>query len=333
MGRRILVTGPATLWGAQLVRWLEADPEVDVIVGLDIKTPGVRPPATRLPASRAPTEVHDRIEHVRTEGSYAALASVVRATQVDTIVHTSLVVDSTGIYGQALHEVNVIGTMNLLAAATAGTSVRQVVVTSSTLVYGSGLRDPVWPKEDMVRSSPARNQVERSLVEVERNVGEFAHDNPATLVSLLRLSDVLGPDVDAAISRCLGRGIAPCIAGFDPLVQFVEQQDALRALEMVVGRQIPGTYNVAGDGRLPWSEVASICGARLTPLPPVLTGPVAAALTRTGLLDIPPEMVTRLRYGGGVDNQALKETGFTYRFTSAGAVERLAAAAVTRPEM
>ena len=32
---------------------------------------------------------------------------------------------------------------------------------------------------------------------------------------------------------------------------------------------IAGLYNVAGDGRLPWSEVAAICGTRLVPLSPV----------------------------------------------------------------
>lgn len=326
-----MVTGPATYWVGQVVRWLEADPDVELIVGLDIKTPDVRAPDikgpdVRGPDATGPNVLVDRTEYVRTENSYAALASVVRRTQVDTIVHASLLVDSTATSGRALHEVNVIGTLNLLAAATAATSVRQLVVKSSTLVYGSALRDPAWPREDLARSSPARNDLERSLVEVERNLAEFAHDNPATLVSVLRLGEFLGPDVDTAISRCLGRGIAPCIAGFDPLVQFVEQQDALRALELVIGRQVPGTYNVAGDGRLPWSEVASMCRARLVPLPPLLTGSVAAVLRRTGLLDVPPELLTWLRYGGGVDNQALKRAGFAYRFTSAGAVERFAQA-------
>ncbi len=44
-----------------------------------------------------------------------------------------------------MHEINVIGTMNLFAAASApGSTVRDVVVKSSTLVYGSTAQDPVW---------------------------------------------------------------------------------------------------------------------------------------------------------------------------------------------
>ena len=34
---------------------------------------------------------------------------------------------------------------------------------------------------------------------------------------------------------------------------------------------VPGVFNVAGDGNLPWSEVCAIVGRRRVPLPPVLT--------------------------------------------------------------
>ncbi len=311
MGRRVLVTGLATSWGAQVAKALEADSDVELVVGVD---------------REAPRMTLERTEHVPSDGSYAALARIVADTQVDTIVHPSLVLDSTRVSGPALHELNVIGTTNLLAAATAGTSVRQVVVRSSTLVYGSALRDPVWWGEDMVRTSPASNEVERSLVEVEACLADFAEENPGMQVSLLRLAEVVGPAVDSPVTRCLRRGIVPCIAGFDPLVQLVAQEDALGAIELVVRRQLPGTYNVAGDGRLPWSEVAAICGARLAPLPPVLTTVVAAPLTQAGLLDVPPELLSLLRYGTGADNQALKQAGFAYRFTSAGAARNFAQA-------
>ena len=54
-----------------------------------------------------------------------------------------MVTNSDGISNRRLHEINVIGTMNLLAAAGAsGSSVRHIVVKSSTLVYGSSARDP-----------------------------------------------------------------------------------------------------------------------------------------------------------------------------------------------
>jgi UDP-glucose 4-epimerase len=80
---------------------------------------------------------------------------------------------------------------------------------------------------------------------------------------------------------------------------------------------------VAGDGRLPWSEVAAICGKRLAPMPPVLTGLAAAPLARLGI-ELGPETLDLLRYGRGIDNRRLKRAGFAYRYTSAGAVENFA---------
>ncbi len=39
MGKRVLVTGLGTFWGARVAKALEADPGVDVIVGLDTREP------------------------------------------------------------------------------------------------------------------------------------------------------------------------------------------------------------------------------------------------------------------------------------------------------
>jgi UDP-glucose 4-epimerase len=291
---------------------LEQDPDVEMIVGLDTVTPSV---------------ALERTEYVRADQSYSILSRIVRAAQVDTIVHTFLVVDSTRMSGRALHETNVIGTMNLLAAASAaGAPVRQIVVKSSSLVYGSSFRDPVWFREETPRSGPPNTRIESSLLEAEGYLRDFAEDNPHVVVSLLRFANVLGTEIVTATSQALERQTAPYIFGFDPLLQFVEEGDVVRCLEFVTKHGVAGIYNVAGDGRLPWSEVANICGARLLPLPPVLTNVAAAPLRELGLLDLPSELLSLLRFGRGIDNRRLKEAGFTYRYTSAGAVENFARA-------
>jgi len=316
VGRRVLITGLATFWGGRMAQALERDPDVEVIVGLDTEEPGVE---------------LTRTEYVRADQSYSILARIVRATQVDTIVHTFLVVDSNRMKGRALHEINVIGTMNLLAAAGApGTPVRQLVIKSSSLVYGSAYQDPVWWREDMARTSLPKTRVERSLLEVEGYIRDFADDNPHVVVTLLRFANVLGADIVTSISKALDRRLAPQVLGFDPLFQFVQEDDVVRALEFVTHNQVPGIYNVAGDGRLPWSEVAAIAGARRVPISPVATGLFAAPLDRLAIFDLPPELLDLLRYGRGIDNRRLKQAGFPYRYTTAGAVQSFAEAARLR---
>jgi UDP-glucose 4-epimerase len=87
---------------------------------------------------------------------------------------------------------------------------------------------------------------------------------------------------------------------------------------------VPGVYNVAGDGTLPWSEACRIVGKRRVPLPPVLTNLAVEPLRILRIVDLPPEMLALLRYGRGVDNTRYKQAGFRYRFTSAGTVEDFA---------
>jgi UDP-glucose 4-epimerase len=312
MGRRVLITGLDTFWGGRTAQALEGEPDVEMILGLGANEP------------RVPLE---RTEFVRSDQKYSILNRIVRATQVDTIVHTFLETNSVNLPARVLHEINVIGTLNLLAAAgTAGSSVRQVVVKSSTHIYGASESDPAWFREEDTRKSAVRTRVERSLIEVESLVRDFAEDNPHLLVTVLRFANVLGTDIITPVSYDLRRRLLPCIAGYDPLVQFIEEDDVVRALEYVTGNRLPGVYNVAGAGKLPWSEVASIGGAFLLPLPPFKPRAFVAPLQRIGKVQFPPEMEGLVRYGRGVDTTRLVEAGFEYRYTSAGAVESFARA-------
>lgn len=310
MGRRVLITGLSTFWGGRLAQALEADPEVDVIIGLDTREPNVR---------------LERTEYVRSDENYSILSRIVQATGVDTIAHTFLVVDSTQMSSRAMHEINVIGTMNLFAAAgAAGSTVRKVVVKSSSLVYGSTPRDPCWFRETDHRAATPRTRVERSLLEVDGYVRDFARDNPHVDLSLLRFSNVIGPDLTTPLTKALRLPFVPKVAGFDPRFQLVHEDDVVSAILFALEHQVPGIFNVAGDGQIPWSETMAIVGKRGIPMPHIGIDMATGPLRRLGLVDLAPELIDLLKFGRGVDNRRFKEAGFTYRYTSAGAVAAFA---------
>ena len=303
--KRVLVTGLGTFWGGLAAQALEADPSVEVIVGLD---------------TTEPTVELERTEYVRVDANYSTLARIVKATEVDTIVHTFLVVDPTLMSKRAMHEVNVIGTMNLFAAASAAQStVRNVLVKSATVVYGCAPEDPIWFTETTPRSNPPRRPVERSLESVEAYVKDFAQDNPHMNVSLMRFSNVIGDDIETPLTRVLRLPVVPSILGYDPRFQFVHEDDVIRAITFALNNELSGVYNVAGDGLLPWSEVATICGKRTVPILPVGTNIWTSPLKLLGV-DLPEEYLALLRFGRGVDNRKLKAEGFEYRYSSAEAV-------------
>jgi UDP-glucose 4-epimerase len=307
--KRILVTGLSTYWGGRLAQALEGDPGVEAIIGVDNEEPQVE---------------LERTEYVKVGAQHALLRRVVEAAEIDTVVDTRLVVDSAVTTPGKAHENNVIGTMNILAACSGPRSpVRKVIFKSSAHFYGCEQDDPAFFDETMGRPHPPRTPIERDIVEAEASVNEFAEKDPDVSVTVLRFSNVLGPDVRTSHIRLFSLPAVPMILGFDPRYQFVHEDDVVHALEHAVKGQLPGVYNVAGDGVLALSEVASLLGKPYAPiLPPWGTGLAAAALRRLGLR-ISPEMLNQLRFGRGVDNRRYKAAGFRYRYTSRETVIKL----------
>jgi UDP-glucose 4-epimerase len=140
---------------------------------------------------------------------------------------------------------------------------------------------------------------------------------------VFRFANVLGPDVTTAHTRLFDLPLIPMILGFDPRYQFVHEDDVVNALKHAGLLDLPGVFNVAGDGVLAFTEVCSLLGKQFVPvLPPWGTGVAAQMLRRLGV-QMPPEMLNLLRFGRGLDNRRLKATGFGYRFTTRETVQKL----------
>lgn len=304
--RRVLVTGLSTYWGGRLAAALETNPEIDVIIGVD---------------SSEPTRELERTEYVKVGAQHGLIEKIVRAARIDTVVDTRLVVDSVrgpaGTRPKSVHENNVIGTLNILAACSATDSpVRRLVFKSSAHWYGCAQDDPAYFTESMNRKHRPKTAIEHDLVEAEAAVDDFRQRRPDVTVSVLRFTNVLGAEVDTSHVHLLSLPLVPMVLGFDPRYQFVDEVDVVHALEHVTIRDLPGVFNVAGDGVLTLSETISLLGKHPIPaIPPWGTRLAASALRRFGMT-LPEEMVDQLRFGRGLDNRLFKSTGFHYRNTS-----------------
>src|SRR5262249_14279296 len=159
------------------------------------------------------------------------LRRIVEAAEIDTVVDARLVVDSSTTSSRLAHENNVIGTMNILAACSgAQSSVRKLVFKSSAHFYGTAQDDPAFFPESMARPHAPTTSIERDILDAEAAVAEFAEQNPHTMVSVLRCTNVLGPDVRTSHRDLLSLPVVPMILGFDPRYQFVHEDDVVDAL-------------------------------------------------------------------------------------------------------
>jgi UDP-glucose 4-epimerase len=307
--KRILLTGLSTYWGSRLAHELEQNPAIEAIIGVD---------------SDDPAGELERTEFVRVGTQHALLRRVVEAAEIDTVIDSRLVVDSTVTSARRAHENNVIGTMNVLAACSGpNSSVRKLIMKSSAQYYGAQQDDPAFFTESMGRPHPPRTSIERDILEAEASVAEFREKNPEVTVTVFRFANVLGPDVRTAHTRLFELPAIPMILGFDPRYQFVHEDDVVNALKHAALSDLPGIFNVAGDGVLAFTEVCSLLGKPFLPiLPPWGTGIAAQALRRFGVT-LPPEMLNLLRFGRGLDNRRFKATGFGYRFTTRETIQKL----------
>jgi UDP-glucose 4-epimerase len=307
---RVLITGLASYWGGRLARALEEDPDVETVIG-------VSPQEPRIELART--------EYVKVGIQHALLRRIVQAAEIDTVVDTRMIVDSVAASRRAAHENNVLGTMNVLAACSGPASpVRKIVLKSSAHYYGCERDDPAFFTEEMERPHEPKTAIERDIVEADRAVRAFAERNRGTTVTVLRVTNGLGPGLHTSHIALFSLPVIPCILGFDPRYQLIHEDDIVGVLEHAVRNELPGVYNAAADGVLALSEIAGLLSKPLLPaLPPWGTGLVAGPLKRLGLR-MPEEMLNQLRYGRGLDNRRLKATGYRFRYTTRETVAKFA---------
>src|SRR3954451_11322712 len=285
MTRRILITGVSTYWGGRLAQALEADPDNEAIIAVSPDDP-----ACAL----------ERTEFVRVGTQHALLRRIVHAARIDTVIDTRLIVDSATASPRVAHEMNVLGTMNVLAACGGPDSpVTKVVFKSSAHYYGCERDDPSFFTEGMTRPHPPATPLEADIVEADDAVQEFAARNAKVTVTTLRFCNGLGPDVRSSHTALLSLPVVPGILGFDPRYQFVHEDDMVGALRHAVLHDIAGIHNVAPDGVLALSEIAGLLGKPYAPLLPPIGTRLATGLTNRIGVRIPEEVRRQLRYGRG----------------------------------
>jgi UDP-glucose 4-epimerase len=305
--RVVLVTGVSRDLGARFARVLAAEEQIEV-VGLDVVPPR-----------------HDlgKADFVRADIRNPVIAKVIAARGVDTVVHLAVVATPGSAGGRSsMKEINVIGTMQLLAACQRADTVRKLVVQSSISVYGASPRDPAKFTEDMSPRAQPRTGFGKDAIEIEGYVRGLARRRPDVVVTTLRLANLMGAAVDSSVTRYLSLPVVPRVMGFDARLQFLHPRDAIDALQLVTSNDVAGTFNVAAPDIITLSQALRKMG-RPSVVVPRVTAPLAATLVRQArLVDFSADQIDALTYGRAMDTSRFtSQTGFVPKFTSLAALE------------
>lgn len=313
--RTVLVTGVSRELSRRYARGLAALGEaggVRRVIGLDAV-----PPRGDL----------GRVSFVRADIRNPIIAKIIAREGIDTVVHMSVIATPGRVGGRGtMKELNVIGTMQLLAACERSEGLRHLVVKSTTTVYGASSRDPAMFTEDMGPRHVPRSGYAKDVYEIEGYVRGFQRRRPDVRLTMLRCANVIGPHVRSPLTSYFRLPVIPTVLGYDPRLQFLHEKDLWSVLTLAALGDSSGTFNVAGDGVMTLSQAVRRSGRTTVALPSPAVGGVGSLLKRARLADFSPEQVSLLTYGRGVDTRRMRDVlGFEPRFSTEAAFADFAA--------
>ncbi|MEZ4216143.1 MAG: NAD-dependent epimerase/dehydratase family protein [Myxococcota bacterium] len=208
------------------------------------------------------------------------------------------------------HDVNVRGTKRLLDHCLRY-GVKRLVVVSSSYVYGAFAENPFHMTEDAPLSASRTYPEIRDLVEVDTLASGFLWKEPSVTTCVLRPVNVIGPTAHSMAARYLGLPRVPTVMGFDPMMQFIHEEDVAGAIARALGCGLRGVFNVVGPGEVPVRTAIHETGGVAWPVPEVLLRSTFGTLFRLGFGDFPQGMLDYLKYPVTLDGRPFAAaTGF-----------------------
>jgi nucleoside-diphosphate-sugar epimerase len=308
MGLTVAITGPTGDIGRALLRRLDTAPEVDKVVGM----------ARRQfnPAELGLEKTEYRQGDILEPDSIANLVE-----GADVLVHLAFII--LGGHDET-RRINLTGTRNVFDAAVSS-GVKRFVYTSSVAAYGFHEDNPQPLTEDVLPKGTDDFYYSAQKAELERELHRMV-DGTEVETYVFRPCVVAGPDaltlVEAMMTQLQLGGRLPQITTFlntvpflkpvlpDPgsPFQLVHHDDVAQALvASITGRGEPGIYNLAAEGTIGVSDLASALGWYSVPIPNLAVEVTAEVISRIPFAPAELSWINALRVPVLMDTQKARE--------------------------
>ncbi|MDQ6658667.1 MAG: NAD-dependent epimerase/dehydratase family protein [Actinomycetota bacterium] len=316
-GSVVLVTGVTRFLGSSLAGRLSALPQVDTVIGVDAALPDA--------------DCRQRMgtaEFIRADIRSPLISTVIDRARVDTVVHASASASPSSAASRTMaKEMNVLGSMQLLAACQRAQHVKHLIVRSTAAVYGGSPRDPAVFTEDTQPLQIPMSGPARDAVDIEGYLHGFARRRPDVRVAIPRFAEIIGPTVQTPLTRYFSLSpVVPVLMGRDARLQLVHEQDAVELMMHLALGDYAGTVNVAGEGTMTVDQAIHRAGRVPLPMPAGALGLLGRVLRRIRIGGFSPEQVKLLAPGRTLDTNRLRtDVGFTLRYSTEQAFADFAA--------
>jgi UDP-glucose 4-epimerase len=213
------------------------------------------------------------------------------------------------------HEGNVLGTKRVLEYC-AKYGVKQVVIMTSSYVYGALPENPYFLDEDAPLNVARTYPEMRDLAEVDSLCNTHLWKYPDQATAILRQVNTIGTHVKSSIVSYLKYGYVPTILGFNPMTQFIHEDDLTEAIALTLEKKLRGIFNVTGPGEVPIKVAIRETGGTAVPFPEPVARAVFGRLFQLGLFHTPPGALDFIKYPCTVSGKRFTEaTGFKPLFS------------------
>jgi UDP-glucose 4-epimerase len=290
---RIAVTGISGRFGRLLAQRLHRRHEV---VGID-----------RRPFTGGPPDVQMHCIDIRRK----RCADIFRAGRFDAVVHLNVMHDPRA-SSEEHHTFNIRGTTRVMEYCTRF-KIPKLILLSSSNVYGPRPENPQFLGEDAPLLGGTHFSEIRDLIALDMSAQSFFWKYPEVETVILRPVHIVGA-VRNAPSNYLRLTHPPRLAGFDPMVQLIHEEDVARAIELSLRRGVSGVFNVPGCEAAPLTRILSMAGGAVVDFPHFLAPVVLKQMWRWRVTSFPAPELDHLRYVCMVDGRRAREIlGFEAR--------------------
>jgi len=202
--------------------------------------------------------------------------------------------------------------------------VGHVVFVGRHTFYGAGPELPLYHREDEPPQAVSSYPQLADLVAADLFASTALWRRPDATTTILRLVYTLGVSGSGTLAGFLRGRRVPMVMGFDPLFQFMHEEDAALAIARAVERRPRGVFNVAGPRPVPLSVVAREVSRPVVALPERL---LALTLGHAGLPRLERGALSHVKYPIVVDGAAFASaTGFSHQHDELTTLRTFAAA-------
>jgi UDP-glucose 4-epimerase len=274
MSGGVLITGASTPFGRALVGALLDDARVQSVLAVAAEPRWTGPSGMKL--------TYLQSDLTRPRSIRRLVFGPARDLNVRVVVHGAIHRSATD-HGPKVRALNVDSTVDLLRLAERHPTIERFVYRSFAEVYRVRRDVGALIGEDNALELSARMpQGVRDRVEADLTVCTRMGMVPRLSIAVLRFAEILAPQSGSQLYDYLSSKVCFRPLGFDPMLQVLSLEDAVRALHLAIHSSAQGVFNVPGADVLPLSVAIARAGRRGVPVPGPLLGPLygARALVR-----------------------------------------------------